>query len=67
MNAYRILIHDARAPEPMVLQAEMARDARACAFAEARLAENAAYLAIEVWRGDKRLCRLAKPPAKAAA
>ena len=64
MNAYRILIHDARLAQVVVLKAEMARDERACEFARERLAGTAHYASVEVWRGEKRLCAYARAPAE---
>ena len=63
MNAYRILIHDRRRRRPVVLDAEMARDARACEYAREQLASSNHYAAIEVWRGPVKLCHVVSPPA----
>jgi|HubBroStandDraft_5_1064220.scaffolds.fasta_scaffold176707_2 hypothetical protein len=67
MKAYRILVHDLREREPVVLAAELAHDARAHEFARDRLSSSAHLAAIEVWRGSVKLCHLVKPEYRAAA
>ena len=46
-----------------MLDAEMARDARACEYAREQLASSNHYAAIEVWRGPVKLCHVVSPPA----
>ena len=58
VKAYRILVHDRRWREPVELAAEMARDERACEYARERLASSDYYDAVEVWRGEVKLCHL---------
>ena len=62
MKTYRILVHDLRCPEPIVLTAEMGHDERACEFASQRLASSHHYAAVEVWRGVDKLFHLASAP-----
>ena len=69
VKTYKILVHDRRCREPIVLTAEMKRDSRACEYARDQLASSPNYDAIEVWQADLQLCRLARPaaPERAAA
>jgi hypothetical protein len=62
VNAYTILIHDRRWRRPLVLDAEMARDARACEYAREQLASSSHYAAVEVWRGAVKLCHVVNAP-----
>lgn len=66
MKAYRILVHDDRDRDPIVLSAEFARDERAHEFAHERLASSPHYEAIEVWRGPVKLCHVRTALPKAA-
>ena len=66
MKAYRILVHDRRETDPVVLDAELGRDTRALEVARERLAGSPFIAAVELWRGETLLCHLTRAELRAA-
>jgi len=66
VKTYTIYVHDSRARAPVRLSAELAHDERAHEFARERLASSRHHIAVEVWDGAQRLCRVSPTDPRAA-
>jgi len=60
MKTYRMLVQERGGETPVELTAEMVSDLRVVDFARQRLAAQARILEIEIWSGERRLCRLSR-------
>ena len=67
MKTYRMLVQERGGEMPVELTAEMVSDLRVVDFARQRLAAQARILDIEIWSGERRLCRLSRAEDAAAA
>jgi hypothetical protein len=66
MKTYRMFVQERGAEKPIELTAEMVSDLRVVDFARQRLAAQAHILEIEIWSGERRLCRLCRAEDQAA-
>lgn len=67
MKTYRMLVQERGAEAPTQLTAEMVSDLRVVDFARQRLCAQARIVEIEIWSGERRLCRLSRAEDQAAA
>ena len=67
MKTYRVLVQERGGEKPVELTTEMVSDLRVVDFARQRLAAQARIVGIEIWSGERRLCRLSRAEDQAAA
>lgn len=67
MKTYRMLVQERGGETPTQLTAEMVSDLRVVDFARQRFAAQPRILQIEIWSGERRLCRLSRGAAEATA
>jgi len=66
MKTYRMFVQERGGERPIELTAEMVSDLRVVDFARQRLAAQARVVEIEIWSGERRLCRLSRAEDQAA-
>ncbi|HWF78472.1 MAG TPA: hypothetical protein VN694_15000 [Caulobacteraceae bacterium] len=67
MKTYRMFVHERGSSQPFELIAQMKSDLRAVEFARQRIVAFPRILAIEIWSGESRVCRVQSRAAEAAA
>lgn len=67
MKTYRMIVQERGGEAPALFTAEMVSDLRVVDFARQRLAAEARILQIEIWSGERRLCRLSRAGPETAA